>query len=133
MRVRLLDGLDLLQVLRDRQMQRRLPCFLAGFFKAGGAQFSSFELMVLAALAFEGLGDGWSGPSSAPLSGEIPFEIIAAFGKRLPVLRSLLVARDREKFPAVADLDAFDDIDARHCFVMPPSDYDGIHRSVQTR
>src|ERR1700722_1300570 len=97
MSVGLFDGLDLLQVLCDRQVQRRLPCLLTSFFKTGGAQFPSFQFMVLAALAFEGLGDGWPGPGAAPLSGEIPLKIIAAFGKRLPVMCSLLIARDREK------------------------------------
>jgi hypothetical protein len=103
MRVRLFDGLDLLQVLRDSQMQRRLPCFLAGFFKTGCAQFPPFKLMVLPTLAFESLRNSWSSPSAAPLSSEIPFEVIAAIGKCFPVGRALLVARDREKFPTVAD------------------------------
>src|SRR5580704_17434125 len=103
-RVGLFDGLDLLQVLRDSQMQRRLPGLLAGFFKTGGSQFAAFEFVVLPALAFESLRDGRSGPGATPFSGQIPLKVIAAFRKRLPVMRSLLVARDREKLPAIADL-----------------------------
>ncbi len=83
--------------------------------------------------AFEGLGDGRSGTRCGTA-----FRRDITRGNSGPLeapsreMRSLLVARDREKFPAIADFDAFDDIDARHCWVMPPSDYDGIHRSVQT-
>src|SRR5580693_9971162 len=122
MSVGLFDCLDLLKVLCHSQMQGRFSGFLTGFFKTGCVQFPPFKLMVLSTLAFESLGDGRSSPSAAPLSGEIPFEVIAAFGKCFPVGRALLGARDCEKFPAIADLDAFDDIDARHCFGMPPSD-----------
>src|SRR6202162_4569424 len=113
MRIRLLEGIDLLQVSSDGDVQRRLLDRFAGCFQPGDAQSAAFQLMVLAPLYLECLSGGDASAHSTASAAHVPFDIVAAVGDGVPVVVAFGIAGDGKHLPAGANFDAFDDVDSR--------------------
>src|ERR1700693_5091119 len=114
MRIRLLEGIDLLQVSSDGDVQRRFLDSFAGCFKPGDPEFAAFQFMVLAPLYLECLSGGDASAHSTASAAHVPLDIVAAVGDGVPVVVAFGIAGDGKHLPAAANFDAFDDVDSRH-------------------
>src|ERR1700682_5296825 len=114
MSVGLFQRCDLLQVLSDGDVQRRLLDRFAGCFKPGDTQFAAFQFMVLAPLYLKCLSGGDTSTHTTASGAHIPLDIVAAVGNGVPVVVAFGIAGDGKHLPAAANFDAFDDVDSRH-------------------
>src|SRR5271156_7250926 len=113
MRIRLLEGIDLLQVFSDGDVQCGLFDRFAGCFKPGDTQFAAFQFMVLAPLYLQCLSGGDASTHTTASAAHVPFDIVAAVGDGVPVVVAFGIAGGGKHLPTAANFDAFDDVDSR--------------------
>src|SRR5579872_6511860 len=109
----LFEGIDLLQVFSDGDVQCRLLDRFAGGFKPGDTQFSAFQFMMLAPLYLKCLSGSDASTHSTASAAHVPLDVVAAVGDGVPVVVAFGIAGDGKHLPAAANFDAFDDVDSR--------------------
>src|SRR5437764_354183 len=113
MRIRLFEGIDLLQVFSDGDVQCRFLDRFAGCFKPGNTQFAAFQFMVLAPLYLQCLSGGDASTHTTASAAHVPLDIVAAVGDGVPIVVAFGIAGDGKHLPAAANFDAFDEVDSR--------------------
>src|SRR5439155_1196781 len=114
MRIGLFEGINLLQVFSDGDVQCRFLDSFAGCFKPGDTQFAAFQFIVLAPLYLQCLSGGDASTHTTASVAHVPLDIVTAVGDGVPVVVAFGITRDGKHLPAAANFDVFDDVDSGH-------------------
>jgi len=116
MRIGYLQGVDLLQLFGDGDVERLFFGCFAGRFKTWYAEFAALQFMALAPLRLQRLSCGYAGAGPTPRAAHVPLDVVATVAQSVPVVVAFGISGNGKHLPSPVRFDAFNDVDPGHNF-----------------